>query len=134
MARKKWELKKEDLEIAYPYLSRALKNYKIYKFRDNVYKKARDDFNKLSTIDDDACLSAFKKWIDDYLDETQLKKLRVKLRVEKSRLNNERTQMTIDSIVYSKLFQYSKSNNLTLSKSIEKLLNYYNLNYLHDKL
>lgn len=125
MAPKKWELKKEDMTIAYLYISRGLKSDKMYSHRDyDAYIKARDEFHGIVSLygDDDAFLSALRGWIDRNFDEIQLKRLRVKIRAERSRRRNARKQITIDFMTHSKLSHYAKSHNVTLSEAIERLL------------
>ena len=126
MAQKKWELKEEDMTIAYIYISRGLKSDRLFKHRDNdIYTKARDEFFKVTlsqTKGKDAYLSAFKNWINKYFDDIQLKRLRVKIRVERSSWRNHRKQMTIDSNVHYRLSQYANRHNVTLSEAIERLL------------
>jgi len=125
MAQKKWELKKEDMDIAYLYISRGLKSYKMFSHcDDDTYTKARDEFYKIASLygDDDAYLSALKEWINRNFDDIQLNRLRVKIRAEKSRRRNSRKQITIDITTHSKLSHYANSYNVTLSEAIERLL------------
>ena len=126
MAQRKWELKKEDLTIAYLYISRGLKSDKMFSHRDNdIYTKARDEFCKVALYElegKDAYLSAFKEWINKYFDDIQINRLRVKIRTERSRWRNSRKQITIDITTHSRLSHYANSYNVTLSEAIERLL------------
>jgi len=125
VAQRKWELKEKDAGIAYLYIMRNIKDYKMFEHRDNdIYFEAQREFEKIKDIgpENDNFFSALKNWIEKYLDEIQIKKLRTKIRVEKSRWKKDLKQITIDSYTHHRLSQYAKRYNITLSKAIEKLL------------
>ena len=127
MAQRKWTLKKDDADIAYIYIMRNLNNYKFFDHReDGIHfqaEKAFEDVKKAYSQDKENFFRQLKEWIEKYLDEIQIKRLRIKIRVEKSRWRNERKQMTIDDRTYYRLSEYAKCYDLTLSQAIEKLLN-----------
>ena len=126
MAQKKWKLREDDADIAYVYIMRNLKNYKFFEHREDGVEfqaeKAFEDVKKTYSQDKENFFRQLKKWIEKYLDEIQVRRLRTKIRVEKSRWRNERKQMTIDDRTHYRLSEYAKSYNLTLSEAIEKLL------------
>ncbi|HIP15285.1 MAG TPA: hypothetical protein EYG74_07335 [Sulfurimonas autotrophica] len=128
MAQKKWTLKKDDADIAYVYIMRNLKNYKFFEHReDGVEFQAEKDFENVKRVfseDKENFFRQLKKWIEKYLDDIQVKRLRTKIRVERSRWRNDRKQLTIDEKTHFRLSEYAKSYNITLSEAIEKLLDF----------
>jgi len=132
MAQHKWQLKEEDAGIAYLYILRNLKNYKMFDHREDKIKfeaeRAFEDIVKAfnRTFDKDEDKEKFyrllKKWIKEYLDEVQIKRLRTKIRVERTRWRKNLKQITIDEKVHYRLSEYAKSYNVTLSEAIEKML------------
>ena len=126
MAQKKWELREDDADIAYVYIMRNLKNYKFFEHReDGVEFQAEKDFEdvkKAYSQDKENFFRQLKEWIEEYLDDIQVKRLRTKIRVERSRWRNNYKQLTIDDKTHFRLAEYAKSYNLTLSEAIEKLL------------
>jgi len=136
MAQRKWQLRKEDAGIAYIYIMRNLKNYKMFEHREDerikfeaeeAFKDVIEAFNKSFSNDNidiykEKFYISLKKWIKKYLDEIQIKRLRTKIRVERTRWKKNTKQLTIDDKVHFKLSEYAKSYNITLSKAIEKLL------------
>ena len=132
MAQKKWELKEEDAGIAYIYIMRNLRNYKMFDHReDNIKFKAEEAFKDVievfnKSFNKDTEKKRFyrllKEWIKEYLDDIQIKRLRTKIRVEKSRWKKNLKQITIDDKVHFRLSEYAKSYNITLSEAIDRLL------------
>ena len=132
MAQKKWELKEEDAGIAYIYIMRNLRNYKMFDHReDNIKFKAEEAFKDVievfnNSFNKDTEKKRFyrllKEWIKEYLDDIQIKRLRTKIRVEKSRWKKNLKQITIDDKVHFRLSEYAKSYNITLSEAIDRLL------------
>ena len=127
MAQKKWKLSQDDADIAYVYIMRNLKNYKMFEHReDGVEFQAEKDFENVKRAfseDKENFFRQLKQWIEEYLDDIQVKRLRTKIRVERSRWRNERKQLTIDDRTHYRLSEYAKCYDLTLSQAIEKLLN-----------
>ena len=66
-------------------------------------------------------VTMLQEWINKYLTQDQIKKLRVYLRVTKSRKNKEQKNITITPEAHYKLSEYAKRNNVTLSEAINKL-------------
>ena len=128
MAQKKWKLSQDDAGIAYVYIMRNLKNYKMFEHReDGVEFQAEKDFENVKRAfseDKENFFRQLKKWIEKYLDEIQIKRLRTKIRVEKSRWRNNYKQLTIDDKTHFRLSEYAKSYNITLSQAIDKLLDF----------
>ena len=126
MAQKKWELKEKDAGIAYIYIMRNLKNYKMYDHREDKIKfeaeKAFEDVKRAFSEDKEYFYELLKEWIKKYLDEIQVKRLRTKIRVERMRWRKNMKQLTIDDKVHFRLSEYAKSYNITLSEAIAKLL------------
>ena len=125
MAQKKWELKEKDVGIAYLYILRNIKSYKMFEHRDNdVYFEAQREFEKIKDLgpEDDNFFPTLKNWIEKYLDEIQIKRLRTKIRVERTRWKKDLKQITIDSYAHHRLAEYAKRYNVTLTGAIEKLL------------
>jgi len=125
MAQKKWELKKEDAGIAYIYIMRNIKDYKMFEHRESkIAFEAKEQFEliKEAFTKQDNFYELLKEWIEKYFDEIQVKRLRTKIRVERSRWKKDLKQITMDSYVHYRLSEYAKRYNVTLSKAIEKLL------------
>ena len=126
MAQRKWKLREDDAGIAYVYIMRNLNNYKFFEHReDRIHFQAEKDFENVKRAfskDKENFFEHLKKWIEEYLDEIQVKRLRTKIRVERSRWRNDRKQLTIDEKTHFRLAEYAKSYNITLSEAIEKLL------------
>ena len=127
MAQKKWELREDDAGKAYIYIMRNLKNYKFFEHREDEIKfeaeKAFENIERLLFGNKEDFYIQLKRWIEKYLDEIQLRRLRTKIRVERSRWRNNYKQLTIDDKTHFRLAEYAKSYNLTLSQAIDKLLN-----------
>ena len=138
MAQRKWELKEEDAGIAYIYIMRNLKNYKMYDHREDRIKfEAEETFENVKRAfseDKEDFYKLLKEWIKKYLDEIQVKRLRTKIRVERSRWRKNLKQVTIDSSVHYRLSEYAKSYNITLSEAIEKLLDLAEEQYKQGRL
>ncbi len=62
------------------------------------------------------------EWIREYLSEEQLGKLRVAMRVGKSRNRHKRTQVTLDKEVHERLSKQAKALGLNLSQTVSLLL------------
>ena len=126
MAQRKWELKENEAGVAYIYIMRNLKNYKFFEHREDEIKfeakKAFEKVGRLISGDKEIFFRHLKEWIEEYLDDIQVKRLRTKIRVERSRWKNDRKQLTIDDKTHFRLSEYAKSYNITLSQAIEKLL------------
>lgn len=71
---------------------------------------------------EESLFDRLNEWIRDYLDDTQLKKLRVAMRVGKSRNRHKRTQVTLDKEVHDRLSAQAKSLGLNLSQTVSLLL------------
>jgi len=133
MAQRKWKLKEEDAGIAYIYILRNLKNYRMFEHREDnkikfeaeeAFEDVTEAFNKSFAKDSNKenFFDLIKEWIEKYLDEIQVKRLRTKIRVERMRWRKNMKQLTIDDKVHFRLSEYAKRYNVTLSEAIEKLL------------
>lgn len=122
MARK-WSLSdKNDYRTAVDYISRKLKNdiwFLEHHWDIELQEKGQREFYALAKkFAPDEML----QWIEKWLLPDQIKRLRTYLRVERSRSKKSQQNITIDSAVRSRLADYAKRNNVTLSGAIEKLL------------
>lgn len=121
MARK-WSLSdKNDYRTAVDYIRRKFKTDLGYMehWGYQEQEQARRDFFEIAKkyAPDDLA-----QWINDWLLPDQVKRLRTYLRVERSRSKKSQQNITIDADVRSRLADFAKRNNVTLSAAIEKLL------------
>ncbi len=120
-----WRIRdEEEYSIALAYLHRSVDKSPSF-WRDSRNKdQAR---NTLQHFDDtlpadEEQFDRLNKWISDYLDDEQLKKLRVAMRVGKSRNRHKRTQVTLDKEVHERLSAQAKALGLNLSQTVSLLL------------
>jgi len=115
---KKWHLGDKDFWVAKNYLNKKINEFAYLEHLDIDTKfKAKDEFKENT-----ANAKKLQEWIDKYLKKEQIDKLRVKLRVEKSRSKKDLQNITIDGEVRARLAKYADSYNVTLSAAIGMLL------------
>ena len=123
---KKWELQKDDIYIAFSYIFNKIKNNSLFELKDiNFELEALKEFEPVKkelTIDKDNFYLLLKNWIEKYLDDEQINKLRIKIRVEKSRRGKDKKQITLKGDTHYRLAEFAKRYNITLSEAIDKLL------------
>ena len=114
----------EEYTIALAYLQRSFDKSPSF-WRDSKNKdharEALQPFDDTLPVDDEQ-FDRLNSWISDYLDEAQLKKLRVAMRVGKSRNRHKRTQVTLDKEVHERLSAQAKALGLNLSQTVSLLL------------
>ena len=121
----KWQIRdEEEYTIALNYLRRSFtKSPSFWESSSNQ----EDAFNALQPFDDtlpidEKYFEKLNSWIYTYLEQSQLKKLRVAMRVGKSRNRLKRTQVTLDKEVHQKLSSQAKELGLNLSQTVNLLL------------
>jgi len=121
----RWRIRdEEEYTIALAYLRRSFEKSPSF-WRDSANKaQARDALQPFDDIlpIDESRFDALTEWIYTYLDEAQLKKLRVAMRVGKSRNRHKRTQVTLDKEVHARLAEQAKALGLNLSQTVSLLL------------
>ena len=121
----RWRIRdEEEYTIALAYLHRSFDKSPSFWRNSNNKDQAREalrHFDDTLPVDDKR-FNRLNAWISDYLDDTQLKKLRVAMRVGKSRNRHKRTQVTLDKEVHERLSAYAKSLGLNLSQTVNLLL------------
>ena len=121
----KWRIRdEEEYTIALNYLRRSFT--KSPSFWESSSNK-EEAFNALHPFDDtlpidEKYFEKLNSWIYTYLEQSQLKKLRVAMRVGKSRNRLKRTQVTLDKEVHQKLSSQAKELGLNLSQTVNLLL------------
>ena len=120
-----WRIRdEEEYTIALTYLHRSFDKSPSF-WRDSRHKdQARESLRHLDdTLPiDETLFDQLNGWISDYLDDAQLKKLRVAMRVGKSRNRHKRTQVTLDKEVHERLSVQAKALGLNLSRTVSLLL------------
>ncbi len=121
----RWRIRdEEEYTIALAYLHRSFDKSPSF-WRDPTNKKQAQEallhFDDTLPIDE-MLLDNLNGWISDYLDDAQLKKLRVAMRVGKSRNRHKRTQVTLDKEVHERLSAQAKALGLNLSQTVSLLL------------
>ena len=121
----KWRIRdEEEYDIALAYLRRSFdKSPSFWRDTDNKdqARRALQQFDDTLSIDE-KYFERLNAWISEYLDEEQLKKLRVAMRVGKSRNRHKRTQVTLDKEVHERLSAQAKALGLNLSQTVSLLL------------
>jgi len=120
-----WRIRdEEEYSIALAYLRRSFNKspsfWRDSKNKDQAYK-ALQDFDDILPVDE-LLFGKLNEWISNYLDDVQLKKLRVAMRVGKSRNRHKRTQVTLDKEVHERLSAQAKALGLNLSQTVSLLL------------
>ncbi len=115
---RKWELKSEDFWNAKRYIARQLDKDSHYLDLDFTTREQAIYEFKSSTRN----AKTLQEWIEKYLTDEQIRKLRTYLRVEKSRSGRRLQNITIDEDVRERLAEFAKSYNVTLSEAIDMLL------------
>lgn len=120
-----WRIRdEEEYTIALAYLRRSFEKspsfWRNIPGRDQAYE-ALQHFDETIPVDE-SFIEELNKWISSYLDEEQLKKLRVAMRVGKSRNRHKRTQVTLDKTVHERLSAQAKALGLNLSQTVSLLL------------
>ena len=120
-----WRIRdEEEYSIALAYLRRSFNKSPSF-WRDSKNKEqareALQDFDDTLPVDE-SLFGKLNEWISNYLDDVQLKKLRVAMRVGKSRNRHKRTQVTLDKEVHEQLSAQAKALGLNLSQTVSLLL------------
>ena len=121
----RWRIRdKEEYTIALAYLRRSFDKSPSF-WRDATNKKhareALQHFDDTLPVDE-SVFERLNEWIREYLSDEQLGKLRVAMRVEKSRNRHKRTQVTLDKEVHERLSAQAKALGLNLSQAVSLLL------------
>jgi len=121
----RWRIRdEEEYTIALAYLHRSFDKSPSF-WRDAANKdqarEALQHFDETLPVDE-SLFDQLNKWISDYLNDAQLKKLRVAMRVGKSRNRHKRTQITLDKEVHERLSAQAKALGLNLSQTVSLLL------------
>ena len=115
---KKWELKSEDFWNAKRYITRQLdKDLRYLELDFAARNQAIDEFNNNTRN-----ARMLQEWMEKYLTNDQIRKLRTFLRVEKSRSKRRLQTITIEEDVRKRLAEFAKSYSVTLSEAIDLLL------------
>ncbi len=121
----RWRIRdEEEYTIALAYLRRSFDKSPSF-WRESVNKdKAREALQHFDeTLPVDASVfERLNEWIRENLSEEQLGKLRVAMRVGKSRNRHKRTQVTLDKEVHERLSAQAKALGLNLSQTVNLLL------------
>ncbi len=121
----KWRIRdEEEFVIALTYLQRSfVKSPSFWEGSSKKDKalKALQPFDDTFPIDE-IYFEKLNSWINEYLNENQFKKLRVAMRVGKSRNRHKRTQVTLDKEVHQRLSAQAKKLGLNLSQTVNLLL------------
>jgi len=120
-----WRIRdEEEYTIALAYLHRSFDKSPSF-WRNSTYKdqarKALQHFDDTLPVDE-SVLERLNGWIREYLSAEQLGKLRVAMRVGKSRNRHKRTQVTLDKEVHERLSAQAKALGLNLSQTVSLLL------------
>ena len=120
-----WRIRdEEEYTIALAYLHRSFDKSPSF-WRDSKNKdrarEALQQFDDTLPVDE-KIFNRLNAWISDYLGAKQLKKLRVAMRVGKSRNRHKRTQVTLDKEVHERLSSQAKALGLNLSQTVSLLL------------
>ena len=121
----RWRIRdEEEYTIALAYLRRSFEKSPSF-WRDSTNKeqarKALQHFDDTLPVDE-SIFERLNEWIRENLSEEQLKKLRVAMRVGKSRNRHKRTQVTLDKAVHERLSNQAKALGLNLSQTVSLLL------------
>ncbi len=121
----RWRIRdEEEYTIALAYLRRSFDKSPSF-WRDSISKeqayKALQHFDDTLPVDEPV-FERLNEWIREYLSEEQLGKLRVAMRVGKSRNRHKRTQVTLDKEVHERLSAQAKALGLNLSQTVGLLL------------
>jgi len=121
----RWRIRdEEEYIIALAYLHRSFDKSPSF-WRDAINKdqarKALRNFDETLPVDE-SMFERLNEWIKEYLSDEQLGKLRVAMRVGKSRNRHKRTQVTLDKEVHEQLSAQAKALELNLSQTISLLL------------
>jgi len=121
----RWRIRdEEEYAIALAYLRRSFDKSPSF-WRNSTNKdqarKALQHFDDTLPVDE-WVFERLNKWIRAYLSEEQLGKLRVAMRVGKSRNRHKRTQVTLDKEVHGRLSAQAKALDLNLSQTVSLLL------------
>ena len=121
----RWRIRdEEEYTIALAYLRRSFDKSPSFWRESNHKEKAREalqSFDDTLPVDE-SLFDQLNKWISGYLNDAQLKKLRVAMRVGKSRNRHKRTQVTLDKEVHMRLSAQAKALGLNLSQTVSLLL------------
>jgi len=121
----RWRIRdEEEYIIALAYLHRSFDKSPSF-WRDSTNKKqaqeALQHFDDTLPVDE-MLFDQLNGWISDCLNDAQLKKLRVAMRVGKSRNRHKRTQVTLDKEVHERLSNQAKALGRNLSQTVSLLL------------
>jgi len=120
-----WRIRdEEEYTIALAYLLHSFDKSPSF-WRDSKNKEqareALQNFDDTLPVDE-SYFDGLNEWISTYLGAEQLKKLRVAMRVGKSRNRHKRTQVTLDKEVHERLSAQAKALGLNLSQTVSLLL------------
>ena len=121
----RWRIRdEEEYTIALAYLRRSFEKSPSFWSTSSLKEQAREALQKFDgTLPvDESRLEALNAWISTYLDADQLGKLRVAMRVGKSRNRHKRTQVTLNKAVHERLSAQAKALGLNLSQTVSLLL------------
>ncbi len=116
---RKWELKSEDFWNAKRYIARQL-NKDLHYLLELDFRAREQAIYEFQNNTRNAKM--LQEWIEKYLFNDQIKKLRTFLRVEKSRSKRRLQNITIDEDVRERLSNFANRYNVTLSEAIGMLL------------
>ena len=124
---KKWELKSEDFWNAKNYISRKLekKPYGVVTYLQHIedWEQREKAIKEFTSNTRNA--RALQEWIEKYLTDEQIRKLRIFVRVERSRRGKRLQNITITEDVREKLANFANRYNVTLSEAVDLLLKKY---------
>ena len=121
----RWRIRdEEEYTITLAYLRRSFDKSPSF-WRDSTNKdkahEALQHFDETLPVDE-SVFERLNEWIREYLSDEQLGKLRVAMRVGKSRNRHKRTQVTLDKEVHERLSKQAKALGLNLSQTVSLLL------------
>ena len=120
-----WQIRDgEEYTIALAYLRRSFEKSPSFWRNSKNKNRAHESlqhFDDTLPVDEEQ-FERLNAWISDYLSAEQLKKLRVAMRVGKSRNRHKRTQVTLDKEVHERLSAQAKALGLNLSQTVSLLL------------
>ena len=117
---RKWKLSDDELETVKLYIRKKY-NYLLISSDYDKWDEADDEWEKIKN-NDNITVTMLQDWIEKYLTAEQINRLRVFLRVEKSRRGKLLKNITLTFAAHQKLKEFANSNNVTLSEAIEILI------------
>jgi len=117
---RKWKLSDDELETVKSYIRKKY-NYLLISSDYDKWDEADDEWEKIKN-NDNITVTMLQDWIEKYLTAEQINRLRVFLRVEKSRRGKLLKNITLTFEAHQKLKKFADSNNVTLSEAINILI------------